>query len=201
MPSPLLGMTSLHANSRFARLHHSRQRPFLPTLAHALLDGELIEGFPRLGRPSGARERNGLRADAARRGGARRGAAGGERRTTLLLPRIAPLGAFEPSEACGVAGDPASKSSPSPEIPPAVGELTRRMTLARLTRAWGQALRGAIRGVDVDGNLHFDESEPALVAASPAQAFALAADLAALIDDMIIEGVAWSGSKASRRRL
>ena len=33
----------------------------------------------------------------------------------------------------------------------------------------------------------------ALVAASPAQAFALAGDLAALIDDMIIEGVDWSG--------
>ncbi len=35
-------------------------------------------------------------------------------------------------------------------------------------------------------------SEPALVASSPAQAYALAADLAALIDDMTIEGVDWS---------
>ena len=33
--------------------------------------------------------------------------------------------------------------------------------------------------------------EPALVATTPAQAYALAGDLAALIDDMIIEGVDW----------
>jgi ATP-dependent helicase/nuclease subunit B len=52
-------------------------------------------------------------------------------------------------------------------------------------------LRGAIAKVDVDGRLLFHESEAPLVAASPAQAFALAGDLAALIDDMIIEGVPW----------
>jgi ATP-dependent helicase/nuclease subunit B len=115
-------------------------------------------------------------------------------RPTLILPRIAPLGAFEPSEISSLLGDP-NLDSPSPEIPPAVGELTRRMTLARLTRAWGQALSGAIRGVGADGEVRFDESEPALVAASPAQAFALASDLAALIDDMIIEGVAWEKLK------
>ena len=63
------------------------------------------------------------------------------------------------------------------------------MILARLTRAWGQALRGAIRGVDADGLLTFDATEPPLVATSPAQAFALAGDLAGLIDDFIIEGV------------
>ena len=63
------------------------------------------------------------------------------------------------------------------------------MTLARLTRAWGEALRGAICRVEADGRKVFDESEPPLVATSPAQAFALAGDLAALIDDMIIEGV------------
>jgi ATP-dependent helicase/nuclease subunit B len=65
------------------------------------------------------------------------------------------------------------------------------MTLARLTRAWGEALRGAIRRVDARGRMTFDESERPLVASSPAQALALAGDLAALIDDMIIEGVAW----------
>ena len=37
--------------------------------------------------------------------------------------------------------------------------------------------------------LAFDETEPPLVATSPAQAFALAGDLAGLIDDFIIEGV------------
>ena len=56
------------------------------------------------------------------------------------------------------------------------------------TRAWGKALRGAIRTVDGDGRLVVDPAEPALVATTPAQAYALAGDLAALIDDMIIEG-------------
>ena len=70
--------------------------------------------------------------------------------------------------------------------------MTRRHALACLTRAWGQALSGAIREVDADGRLVVDPSEPALVAATPAQAYALAGDLAALIDDMIIEGAPWT---------
>jgi ATP-dependent helicase/nuclease subunit B len=70
--------------------------------------------------------------------------------------------------------------------------LTRRHTLATLTRAWGKALRGAIRHVDADGQLVVDPAEAALVASTPAQAYALAGDLAALIDDMIIEGAPWT---------
>jgi ATP-dependent helicase/nuclease subunit B len=76
-------------------------------------------------------------------------------------------------------------------MPDAVSELTRRMILARLTRAWGLALRGAIARIDHDGQLLFHPNEAPLVAASPAQAFYLAGDLGALIDDMIIEGVPW----------
>jgi ATP-dependent helicase/nuclease subunit B len=107
--------------------------------------------------------------------------------TSLILPRIAPLGAFEPTRDELGLGE--SEALPSEIAPAAVGELTRRMTLARLTRAWGEALRGAIRRVEPDGGKVFDESERALVATSPAQAYALAGDLAALIDDLIIEGV------------
>ncbi len=109
-------------------------------------------------------------------------------RSSLILPRIAPLGAFEPARSPLDLEEP---DAPRLGDEPAAGELTRRLTLARLTRAWGEALRGAIRRVDADGRLMFDAREPALVVASPAQALALAADLAALIDDMIIEGVAW----------
>ena len=106
---------------------------------------------------------------------------------SLILPRIAPLGAFEPSlEAREPLADEAFAEE---KLPAAVGELARRMALAQLTRAWGQALRGAIRGVDADGRLTFDVAEAPLVASSPAQAFALAGDLAGLIDDFIIEGV------------
>ena len=165
--------------------------PFLPTLSDALLNGALIDGFP------GAGGRTAL-SDATIYVPTRRAAqalakallsASGAR--SLLLPRIAPLGAFEPDETATLF-DPEGEEIPRAAIPPAVGALTRRHALATLTRAWGKALRGAIRQADADGRLIVDPAEPALVAATPAQAYALAGDLAALIDDMIIEGVAWS---------
>jgi ATP-dependent helicase/nuclease subunit B len=109
-------------------------------------------------------------------------------RPSLILPRIAPLGAFEPTQGLDEFAD---TEAPRISEMPAVGDLTRRMVLARMTRAWGEALRGAIRRVDADGRLAFDEREAPLVARSPAQALALAGDLAALIDDMIIEWVPW----------
>ena len=165
--------------------------PFLPTLSRALLDGVLIEGFPGAGGPMAL-------ADATIYVPTQRAAqalakallsASGAR--SLLLPRIAPLGAFEPDETATIF-DPEGEELPRAAVPPAVGALTRRHTLATLTRAWGKALRGAIRHVDADGRLIVDAAEPALVAATPAQAYALAGDLAALIDDMIIEGAPWT---------
>ncbi len=152
-----------------------------------MIEGALVEGFPGAGGPldlASATIYVPTQRAAAALARALLEASGG---TSLILPRIAPLGAFEPTrDELGFA-EPEEMAS---EIaPPAVGELTRRMTLARLTRAWGEALRGAICRVEVDGRKVFDESEPALVATSPAQAYALAGDLAALIDDMIIEGV------------
>jgi ATP-dependent helicase/nuclease subunit B len=165
--------------------------PFLPTLSRALLEGVLIDGFPGAG--------GGLAlADATIYVPTQRAAqalamallaaSGGQ---SLLLPRIAPLGAFEPVEAATIFG-PEGEDAPRAAIPPAVGALTRRHVLATLTRAWGKALRGAIRQADAEGRLIVDPAEPALVAATPAQAYALAGDLAALIDDMIIEGAPWS---------
>ena len=104
----------------------------------------------------------------------------------LILPRIAPLGAIEAmrEELALFDGDALSEAAGS-----SVSEIARRMTLSRLVRAWGVALRGAIRGVDADGQMSFDPSEPPLVATSPAQAFALSGDLAGLIDDFLIEDV------------
>jgi ATP-dependent helicase/nuclease subunit B len=165
--------------------------PFLPTLSRALLDGVLLEDFPGAGGPLAL-------ADATIYVPTQRAAqalikallsaSGGQ---SLLLPRIAPLGAFEPDETTTVF-DPEGEELPRAAVPPAVGALTRRHTLATLTRAWGKALKGAIRHVDADGRLIVDAAEPALVAATPAQAYGLAGDLAALIDDMIIEGAPWT---------
>ena len=161
--------------------------PFAPTLARALVDGALIAGFPGAGGPLALADATiyvPTQRAAAALARALVAASGG---ASLILPRIAPLGAFEPSRD---APDPlADDAFAEDQLPAAVGERARRMTLTRLTRAWGQALRGAIRGVDADGLLTFDAAEPPLVATSPAQAFALAGDLAGLIDDFIIEGV------------
>src|SRR3984893_17380179 len=158
--------------------------PFLPTLSRALLDGALIDGFPGEGGPMALADAT-IYVPTQRAGQAlakgRLAAKGGR---SLLLPRTAPLGAFEPDETATVF-DPEGEELPRAAVPPAVGALTRRHTLATLTRAWGKALRGAIRHVDADGRLIGD-------AAEPAQAYGLAGDLASLIDDMIIEGAPWT---------
>src|SRR5580693_3641413 len=165
--------------------------PFLPTLSRALLDGALIDGFPGAGGPMALADATiyvPTQRAAQALAKALLSASGGR---SLLLPRIAPLGAFEPDEAAAIF-DPEGEEVPRAAVPPAVGALTRRHALATLTRAWGKALKGAIRQADVDGRLIVDPAEPALVAATPAQAYALAGDLAALIDDMIIEGAPWT---------
>src|ERR1700729_890079 len=164
--------------------------PFLPTLSRALLDGALIEGFPGAGGPMALADATiyvPTQRAAQALAKALLSASGGQR---LLLPRLAPLGAFEPDETAALF-DPEEEELPRAAVPPAVGALTRRHALATLTRAWGKALKGAIRQAEPDG-LIVDPAEPALVAATPAQAYALAGDLAALIDDMIIEGAPWT---------
>ena len=168
--------------------------PFLPTLSRAILDGVLVDGFPGAGGPTAL-------ADATIYVPTQRAAqalarallaASGER--SLILPRIAPLGAFEPDEAA-TAFSAEGEEAPRATLPASVGALTRRHTLAIMTRAWAQALNGAIREVGPDGTLIVDPNEPALGAATPAAAYALAGDLATLIDDMIIDGVPWEKTK------
>ncbi len=160
--------------------------PFLPTLARSLLKGELIEGFPGAGQPLALAEATiyvPTQRAAAALGHALFEASG---RGAILLPRIAPLGVLEPGETQDFAA--ADGAPPRESLPQAVKPLARRHVLARFVRKWGEALRGAIRAADANG-LVFDMAAPALVATTPAEAYALANDLAALIDDLIIEGV------------
>jgi ATP-dependent helicase/nuclease subunit B len=148
----------------------------------------LIEGFPGDGGPlalSRATIYVPTRRAARALGEALRQASGA---SSLILPRIAPLGAFEPTQDALLFEQPDNAG----EAPPAISALARRMVLARLARAWGRALQGAILSVDATGAPVFHASETPLVVAGPAQAFALAGDLAALIDDMTIEDVAWA---------
>ena len=162
--------------------------PFLPTLAEALLDGRLIEGFPQARDPLALASAT-IFVPTQRAGAALAQAlVAASGKPSLLLPRIAPLGAFQPEDSAAFF---TPEDEPPPlGPPPAVGDIARRHALARLIRAWAEALKGAIRTTEA-GELVFDCKEPALVAATPAQAYALAGDLAALIDDMIIEGVDW----------
>src|SRR5271166_649691 len=98
--------------------------PFLPTLAQALLDGRLIDGFPQAGDPlalSGATIFVPTRRAAAALAQALLRASG---KPSLLLPRIAPLGAFEPDEwATFFTPD---DEPPRSGLPPAVGDIARR---------------------------------------------------------------------------
>src|SRR5271167_1450534 len=123
--------------------------PFLPTLSRALLDGVLIDGFPGAGGAMALADATiyvPTQRAAQALGKALLSASGAR---SLLLPRIAPLGAFEPDETATLF-DPEGEEVLRPVVPPAVGALTRRHALATLTRAWGKALRGATRQADAD---------------------------------------------------
>ena len=164
--------------------------PFLPTLSRALLDGVLVDDFPSAGGPTALADATIYVPTQRAAEALAKALLSASGAPSLILPGIAPLGAFEPDEPASMfAGE--GEEAPRPALPRAVGALARRHVLATMTRAWGTALKGAIRTVDAEGRLVVDASEPALVAATPAQAYALAGDLAALIDDMIIEGAPW----------
>ncbi|PTM39946.1 double-strand break repair protein AddB [Bosea sp. 124] len=95
----------------------------------------------------------------------------------LLLPRIMPLGDVDEAETTLIGAGAWAQERLGPIDP-----LARRMILTRLVDAWG---RSANRS-----HLRLDPSEPALVPATLAEAYGLAGDLAALLDQMQTEGVA-----------
>ncbi|RXH18058.1 double-strand break repair protein AddB [Bradyrhizobium guangzhouense] len=149
--------------------------PFLRTIVASLLDGRLVEGFE-------ARKEPARLADATLYLPTRRAmrvvreifldemAA-----DAVVLPRIVALGDIDEDElAFADEGEPFSGSTPL-EIPPRLGELERRLTLAQLVAAWA---KGPVLAP--------------LVVGGPASTLALAGDLARLIDDMVTRGVDWS---------
>ncbi len=95
----------------------------------------------------------------------------------LLLPRIMPLGDVGEAETAliGAGGFAQARAAP-------IDPLARRMILTRLVDAWG---RSANRS-----HLRLDPAEPSLVPATLAEAYGLAGDLAALLDQMQTEGIA-----------
>ena len=149
--------------------------PFLRTVVAALIDGRLVNGFEARSNPARlaavtlylptqramrlAREvfLDELNTDAA------------------VLPRIVALGDIDEDELLFAGEAEALGAAAALDIPPRLGELERRLTLARLVAAWAK-----------------QPGASPLVIGGPASTLALAADLARLIDDMVTRGVDWS---------
>jgi ATP-dependent helicase/nuclease subunit B len=148
--------------------------PFLQTLIGALKDGRLIDGFPDV---------NPLAlADATLFLPTRRACALAREAfldvigaDAVALPRIVALGEIDEDE---LAFADAAHGAEALELPQSLRPLERRMLLAHLVLAWSERLKPK-RG------------DPALIVHSPAAAFALADDLARLIDDMTTRQVPW----------
>ncbi|MDE2018324.1 MAG: double-strand break repair protein AddB, partial [Hyphomicrobiales bacterium] len=153
--------------------------PFLATFAKAALDGAVLPGLARGRGPLGL-------ASATIYVPTRRAAAG--LRDALvdalggaaLLPRIAALGALDGVET-GLLLDGREELAAAAGLAPAIGELPRRLALARLVQAFAERLARTLGG---------PAESP--VGTGGAQAMRLAAELAGLVDEMTIEGVDWS---------
>jgi ATP-dependent helicase/nuclease subunit B len=152
--------------------------PLLRTVIAALVDGRLVDGFEARAHPENlaratlylptrragrlAREifLDVLNADAA------------------ILPRIVALGDIDEDELAFTEEGEYGGAAPL-DIPPRLGDLERRLTLAHLVAAWART----------------PVSAP-LVVGGPASTLQLAGDLARLIDDMVTRGVDWDALDA-----
>ena len=92
----------------------------------------------------------------------------------VLLPRIVALGDIDEDELAFAEESEQFGGVPPLDIPQRLGELERRLTLAKLVAAWA---KGPVLAP--------------LVVGGPASTLALAADLARLMDDMVTRGVGW----------
>jgi ATP-dependent helicase/nuclease subunit B len=166
-------------------------RPFLRCLAAAILDGNLPAAGGKVRGPLDIAAITLLlptrRATRALQD-AFLAASGGR---AMLLPKIMPVseGQEELSLLAGLALD--AHGADTLEIPPAMSELERRLTLTQLILRWAEAMRRAGEG---------SEASLAPVAGSgmstPAQAATLAAELARLMDMVETEGVSLDGLAA-----
>ncbi len=163
--------------------------PFLKVFAGALFDGRVVPGLSRASGPLALakatifvptrRAGRALAVELARQSG----------NPAILLPKILALGALD-----GENGEAAFDNPLDPSLPRAAGDIERRMILGELILVWARSLKQAIVSIDADGTMRHSP-ESLLVAAHPADAWRLSGDLAALIDEMIIENVDWAALK------
>jgi ATP-dependent helicase/nuclease subunit B len=148
--------------------------PFLRTVIAALVDGRLVDGFEARSDPARLAQAT-LYLPTRRAGRLAHGifldVLG---KDAAILPRIVALGDIDEDELAFSEDSEPGGIAPL-DIPPKLGELERRLVLARLVAAW--AKRPVLSPLVVGG---------------AASALALAGDLARLIDDMVTRGVDWS---------
>jgi ATP-dependent helicase/nuclease subunit B len=148
--------------------------PLLRTVIAALVDGRLVEGFEARKDPLNL-ARATLYLPTRRAGRLAREIFLDELKTdAAILPRIVALGDIDEDELAFAEGAEQLSGIAPLDIPPRLGELERRLTLAHLVAAWAKS----------------PVSAP-LVVGGPASTLALAGDLARLMDDMVTRGVAW----------
>jgi ATP-dependent helicase/nuclease subunit B len=148
--------------------------PFLRSVIAALIDGRLVAGFEARKDPARLAEamlylptRRAVRI-------AREVFLDELQSDAAVLPRIVPLGDIDEDELAFADEADALGGAAPLDIPPRLGELERRLTLARLVAAWAKG----------------DVLAP-LVVGGPASTLSLAADLARLMDDMVTRDVPW----------
>src|SRR4051812_42205721 len=147
--------------------------PFLRTVIAALVDGRLIDGFEARAHPSNLAQAT-LYLPTRRAGRMAREIFLDELKAdAVLLPRIVALGDIDEDE-LAFAQESETHGGAALDIPPQLGDLERRLTLAKLVGAWA---KGPVLAP--------------LVVGGPASALALAGDLARLMDDMVTRGVGW----------
>jgi ATP-dependent helicase/nuclease subunit B len=148
--------------------------PFLRSVIAALVDGRLVRGFEPRANPERLTQAT-LYLPTRRAGRMAREIFLDELNTdAVLLPRIVALGDIDEDE-LAFAEEPETYGGTAPlEIPPKLGDLDRRLTLAKLVAMWAKS----------------PVSAP-LVVGGPASTLALAGDLARLMDDMVTRGVGW----------
>ena len=147
--------------------------PLLRTVIAALVDGRLVDGFEARANPERLAQAT-LYLPTRRAGRLAREIFLDVLQTeAAILPRIVALGDIDEDELAFAEETEYGGVAPL-DIPPKLGELERRLTLAHLVAAWAKT----------------PVSAP-LVVGGPASTLALASDLARLIDDMVTRGVDW----------
>src|SRR6195256_6468515 len=148
--------------------------PLLRTVVAALVDGRLIDGFDARARPERLAQAT-LYLPTRRAGRmAREVFLDQLNADAAVLPRIVALGDIDEDELAFAEESEQYCGAAPLDIPPKLGELDRRLTLARLVAAWA---KGPVLAP--------------LVVGGPASTLALAGDLARLMDDMVTRGVGW----------